>query len=83
MPLQRDPHQPGKSAQWGRGVETALLTPALGPLARSLLPAQGGEARGGQEEGKVTAGQGHCLQTESGSFLPVPENDAVRTGSGS
>lgn len=28
--------------------------------------------QGGWEEGRMPAGHGHCLQTESDSFLPVP-----------
>ena len=62
---------------------TVLPTPAPGPLVRFLLPAKRGGAPGGLEEGRVTAGHGQCLQTESGSFLPVPENGTVWAGSGS
>lgn len=46
-------------------------------LGQVSSPCQRGRAQGGWEEGRMPAGRGHCLQTESGSFLSTPENGAA------
>lgn len=46
-------------------------------LGQVSSPCQQGRAQGGREAGRMPAGRGHYLQTESGSFLSTPENGAA------